>query len=111
MTNEANRSRPLLMGRGVVDTGIECPLCKVEGHKTVGGYVPSLRKLDDGSDERPFCLGTHGYVTDAEIVLGAIRDEASPPDDMTDSRIWHAEDELRRAGLIYRDENGEWAVR
>jgi hypothetical protein len=110
MTNEAPRTRPQLNGRGVVDTGIDCPLCAAAGNLTVGRYTPKLRRLEDGSDTRLFCLGLHGYVTDEEIVFEAIRTQASPPDDMPDSAIWHAEDNLAREGRIYR-EDGEWKTR
>lgn len=38
------------------------------------------------------------------LVLGAIKRGEAYPDDLTDSQGWHAEDELLRDGLIYRDE-------
>lgn len=59
---------PILMGRGVVSTGIDCPLCKEAGHTNYGGRTPTLRKLDDGSDDRPFCMGLHGFISAEEMV-------------------------------------------
>lgn len=57
--------RPQLNGRGVVNTGIPCPMCEAVGHATHGGYTPTLRRISP--DERraeepdlPFCHG-HGY--------------------------------------------------
>lgn len=111
MTTNGKREFPSLMGRGVISTGIECPLCVASGNRTVGGNVPTLRRLAEGDDARLFCMGQHGYVTDAEIVFEAIRTQSSPPSTMPDSDIWHAEDELRRTGKIYRDEDGEWQTR
>lgn len=49
--------------------------------------------------------------TEAQEVLKAIKTETNPPDDMPDHKIWSAERELQQRGLIYRDDNGEWAAR
>lgn len=59
------REHPALGGRGVVNTNVACPLCAKEKRTTVGGFTPTLRKLEDGSDPRSFCH-THGYITEEE---------------------------------------------
>jgi len=112
MTNKnAYPEFPVIAGREVIDSGFSCPRCAAAAKRNVGGRTPTLRMLTDGSDERFFCVSLHGFISDTEIVLAAIRAQGSPPADMSDSRIWHAEDELRREDKIYRDENGEWIAR
>lgn len=61
------REFPTLRGRGVTVTEIPCPLCAAERRRTLSDEVPKLRKLSDGSDERLFCAGLHGFVTDEEL--------------------------------------------
>lgn len=46
---------------------------------------------------------------EAQIVLEAIKNQTSPPDDMPDATIWKAERELTSLGLIRR-EDGDWTV-
>lgn len=62
-----NRTHPRLRGREVRNTGINCPLCAKGDNRSVGGNVPTLRVLADGTDDRPFCLGQHGYITAGEM--------------------------------------------
>lgn len=62
------RTRPQLNGRGVTNTGMDCPLCAIDGHRTVGGEVPKLRSVE--GDPRIFCIGRHGYISDEELRQG-----------------------------------------
>lgn len=64
ITEVHTRARPTLRGRGVVDTHVVCPLCDRAGYRTIGGDVPTLKKLALGDDGRTFCVGRHGYTTE-----------------------------------------------
>lgn len=61
------RVRPRLMGRGVVTTEIDCPLCRTASHLNYGGATPKLSHLAGSLDVRLFCINRHGYVSDAEL--------------------------------------------
>jgi hypothetical protein len=59
-TYRTGRPGPALNGAEVTVTERECPMCRTEGLLTVGGTTPLLRTIE--GDERPFCVGTHGWL-------------------------------------------------
>ena len=91
-TAAGTREIPQLNGGFIYQTGVPCPFCGIEGLQTVGGYTPNLSLMPD--DLRPFCVATHGFITDTEQTRYGIEIPAPTAEQIASYERWNIENPM-----------------